>query len=352
MKNIFSFITVFLYCLTFVSCNNITIPNDPKNEFSCDTLPSWMYSTSREYFPLREVSAISKNQDNYLFNTINGVVYYSKTRNESRLIPYRDFGLEDFHDYNLNCGILPCPYDNNKIMIIIEGTNNDRKYIQHWYLFDIETNVSKKITPFKYRLVGLNDTVNIASPISWLTTSTVGNDFIYTRSGIYHLQNDDLTNRVQDGEYIQSVSPDGKYKWHSFQKGANGVTRPTGLLLNGKQITGNDVPGTTLFRSKNIRWSSDSKYISIIAFTDRRIEPVTLTEIHIVNVEKTYNEGKIVIDKTINLRDSYCVFRSGLTAQITTNGKVLLSMSFNQKDAGILYEVDIETGKRTPIIYD
>jgi prolyl oligopeptidase PreP (S9A serine peptidase family) len=124
------------------------------------------------------------------------------------------------------------------------------------------------------------------------------------------------------------------------------------LLLNGKQITGNDVPGTTLFRSKNIRWSSDSKYISIIAFTDRRIEPVTLTEIHIVNVEKTYNEGKIVIDKTINLRDSYCVFRSGLTAQITTNGKVLLSMSFNQKDVGILYEVDIETGKRTPIIYD
>lgn len=353
MKKIQLILFLFLSVLISYSCESTTIPIDDKKTITCDTLPSWRYGLSyREYFPLREITAISINQDNYYFSTNSGVVCYSKTRNESRLIRDRDIGQNDFIDYNLNTVILPCPYDNNKIMLVIEGANNDRKYIQHWYLYDIETNVSKKITPFKFRLVGLNDTVNIAGPISWLSTSTFGNDFVYTRAGIYHLQSNDLTKKVQENEYIFEVSPDGKYKWHSFNNGKNVVAQPTGLLLNGKPISGNDVTGTSLLRGDNTRWSSDSKYISIIALTDRRSELATLTEIHIINVEKTYNEGKIVIDKTINLRDSYCVFRSGLTAQITTTGTVLLSMSYNQKDVGILYEVDIESGKRTPIIYD
>lgn len=320
------------------SCEDAIEPND-KNKLKCETVPNWAkpdYYSNLVYYPLFEIVAMSNDQKNFFYEWAGNYFYYSKSNNVKKPLNFNKIINGEIR-YDGTLDVLPCPYDNNKYILVIDGLNEQNSTRTHWYLYEPETEKCTKITPSDFREKGLDETTYswLPSPFTWLNSSTEGNDLLQTRFGTYHLQKEIYVEKAADGSYYNSVSPDGKYKW-------------SGYILNGVKIDSiSDYTNT----GNGIRWSKDSRFFASVR-TIKSDDLVTTYVIYVLDVEKTLSMGKVVVTKTINLRDLYCVYRAGLYTQYVNENKILVSMSENEKDRGILYEVDINTGQRSPLIFD
>lgn len=333
----FNFNLVLCFIMLF-SCEETIVPNT-NNDVKCNSIPIWALPgtySNMVYYPLFEIDAISKNQDNFFYEWAGNYFYFSKSKNIKKPININKITNGEIR-FDGTLVVLPCPYDNNKFLLIMDGLNEQNSTRTHWYLYEPETEISSKITPSAFREKGLDETTYtwLPSPFTWLNTSTEGNDLLQTRFGTYHLQNEEYVVKLTNGSYYNSVSPDGKYKW-------------SGYILNGVKI---DSISDYTITGNGIRWSKDSRFFASVR-TIKSDDLVTSYVIYVIDVEKTLTSGRVFVEKTINLRDLYCVYRAGLNAQYVNENKILVSMSANEKDRGILYEVDINTCQRTPLIFD
>lgn len=357
MTKIVNILAILFGFVMFISCNTNTKPSEPQTNYKCDTLPSWYPKgfSQRVSYPLRDIVAcsIDNNQFVYIVGS-TAFYYYNREKNVVMALTLSKVSNNELGYIPIVWGVHNCPYDKNKFLFIVRGINIKDEEVGHWYLFDSDKNIFTKVTPSKYREFGFTEEAykEISTPIIWLSSSKEGEDLFVTNLGVYHLQKEKYVELHPEDMAVVYVSPNGKYKWHGYFNVKYGDPRYLQYFLNGVKIDSVNIKNTSIFAGRKILWSADSKFIATVTLTDSRFVPFSFFELHIINVEKTLVAGKIVIDKTINLVDSYCCFRAGTTAQYLSNGKVLLSMSYNQKDAGILYEVDIESGKRTPIILD
>jgi len=176
-------------------------------------------------------------------------------------------------------------------------------------LYNSSTQEFTKITSSKHRETGLVETTYSwsANPHSWLSSSTEGNDLIHTRFGTYHLQSETHVDNISKNSYVSSASPNGQYKW-------------SGHFLNSVKVNGNEVYSSRLLNLEymGILWSTDSKSFAVVAETDIVIIDSIFNyfyEIYIINAEKTFTEGKIVIDKSLSIKDHDCSFRASFNAQ-------------------------------------
>jgi hypothetical protein len=362
MKSIYRILMFVVVTLIILSCKeNTTEPPIPKNESLCDTLPNWISTgpSQRIYYPLRDVLTSNEDGTLFIFRILGyGNYFFSNKKNEITPISVDLISKGELRHFNIQSQFFACPYNKNKFMFIIGGYNNLNEVVTHWYIYDADQNSYKKITPSKYNELGIG--INIAfyestgTFLRWLSSSSEGNDLFSTSKGVYHLQKEELVEKYPDNLSVISTSPNGKYKWFGYRNLKYGDPNYNSLNLNGVKIEGNYINNTEMIKTSMFEsmWSQDSKYMSVVSLTNVKFYPFSFNELHIINVEKTFQAGKIVIDKTIDLIDNYCCFRAGSTAQYISNGKLLVSMSNNQKDLGILYEIDINSGQRKIVISD
>lgn len=339
MKKIQFILILIISIIISFSCEETTSPIDDKKQIDCQTIPNWALPSTYSnlvYYPLFEIVAISNDLNNFIYEWAGNYFYYSQRKNIKKPLNINKI-INGEIKYDGTIAVLPCPYDNNKFLLIIDGLNEQNATRTHWYLYEPDTEKSTKITPSDFRENGLDETTYswLPSPFTWLNSSTEGNDFLQTRYGTYHLQNEVYVEKVDDGSYYNSVSPDGKFKW-------------SGNILNGVKIDSFDNYSIT---GKSILWSKDSRYFASIRITGSS-DLITTYVLDKIDIEKTLTSGRVFVEKTINLRSLYCVYRVGLYAQYLNENKVLVSMSANEKDKGILYEVDLNTGQRTALVSD
>jgi len=354
MKIVLNIFSILLAFVVIVSCDSTTKPTEPQVEYKCDTLPSWYPKgpSQRIYYPFRDILSCSNDNNQFVFAIGKAHYYFNRTKNMILPLSISIISNGELRNSGVGYGVYNCPYDNNKFLFVVMGYKINDEEVGHWYLFDSEKNTFIKVTPSKYRESGFTEEAytEISTPTIWLSTSKVGEDLFATNLGVYHLQKEEYVELFPNNFRMFSVSPNGKYLWYDFKNLKYGDPNYNQLFLNGVKIDSIQVKNTSIFAGRKILWSADSKYIATVTLTDKQFTPHSFYELHLINVEKTLTAGKIVIDKTINLIDSYCCFRAGTTAQYLSNGNVYVSMSYNQKDVGILYEVDLNTGKRTPVI--
>jgi hypothetical protein len=338
MKKI-EFLFIILFISFIVTSCEETIESNDKNDVKCNTIPNWAQPDTYSnyvYYSLFEIIAISKDQNNFIYEWAGNYYYYAKSKNINKPINIQKITNGEISYYE-SLDVLPCPYDNSRYILVISGYIEKNSIRTHWYLYEPESEISSKITPSDFREKGLDESTYswLPSPFTWLNTSTEGNDLLHTRFGTYHLQKEEYEVKAINGMYYNSVSPDGKFKW-------------SGYMLNGVKI--DSVSNYTL-NGNSIRWSKDSRYIASVRIIKSDDNIITYV-IYVIDVEKTLAAGKVVLKRTINLRDDFCVYRAGIYAQYISENKVLVSMSENEKDKGILYEVDLNTGQRTALVSD
>lgn len=345
MKIVFYYLSLLINIIFLVSCEETTAPIDDKKTLTCDTFPHWLFYSSGDYKPLYEVVALSINQQDFVYRWSAGYFFFSKAKNTKIFLDFNKLTNDEIRYHGLPVNVLPCPYDENVFMLIVEGYNKSNETITHWYLYNTQSNTLTKVTPSQYKDSGIKekDYPIISFPITWYSTSTKGNDLLHTRFiGTYHLQKEEYTKRDSVKTYYSAVSSNGKYVW-------------TGYLLNGKKIEGGILNEAEIIQLDRILFSTDSKYIAVIAKTDFVMLDSLgdyFKELHIINVEKTLAAGRVIIDKSLSLKDHYCSFRAGIYAQYVNKDKVLVSWSYQYDDRGTIYEVDMNTGKAIPLVYD
>jgi|GEM_PF-3463238 len=345
MQKIQFILILLISILISFSCEESTSPIDDKKTITCDTFPQWLFYVTGDYKPLYEVVALSVNQQDFVYRWSYTYFFYSKSKNSKTFLDFDKLTMGELRYYGLPVNVLPCPYDENVFMFVVEGYNKTNETIAHWYLYNTDSNTFTKITPSQYKDSGIKekDFPTISFPITWLSTSTKGNDLLHLNfDGIYHLQKEKYLKKDSLKTYYSAVSMDGNYVW-------------TGYLLNGKNIEGRILNEAEIIQLDRILFSTDSKYIAVIANTDFvMIDSLGdyFKELHIINVEKTLATGRVVIDKSLSIKDHFCSFRAGFYVQYVNKDKVLVSWSYQYDDRGTIYEVDMNTGKAIPLVYD
>lgn len=345
MKKIQLILSLLLIVFLSFSCEETTAPIDDKKTITCDTFPHWLFYASGDYKPLYEIVALSINQQDFVYRWSAGYFFFSKAKNTKIFLDINKLTNEEIRYYGLPINVLPCPYDENVFMFIVEGYNKTNETITHWYLYNTQSNTFTKVTPSQYKDSGIKekDFSTISFPITWLSTSTKDNDILHLNfDGTFHLQLEEFIKKDSVKTFYSEVSPNGNFVW-------------TGYLLNGKNIEGRILNDAEIIQLDRILFSSDSKYIAVIAKTDFVLIDSLgdyFKELHIINVEKTLAAGRVVIDKSLSLKDHFCSFRAGIYAQYVNKDKVLVSWSYQYDDRGTIYEVDMNTGKAIPLVYD
>ncbi|MBL8004909.1 MAG: hypothetical protein JNL36_07420 [Candidatus Kapabacteria bacterium] len=359
MKKIQLILLLFLIVLITFSCEESTAPIDDKKTITCDTFPHWLFYVTGDYKPLYEVVALSVNQQDFVYRWSAGYFFFSKIKNTKTFLDFDKLTKGELRYYGVPVNVLPCPYDENVFMFVVEGYNKTNETITHWYLYNTQSNTFTKVTPSQYKDSGIKekDYPDIGFPITWFSTSTNGNDQLNVRFlGTYNLQNEEFIDRIPENIGIGSISIDNKFKWFGYKNIKFGEPDFGAIFLNGVKIEGRVLNEADLLKFSNgILFSSDSKYIAVIAQTDFVLIDSLgdyFKELHIINVEKTLAAGRVVIDKSLSLKDHFCSFRAGIYAQYVNKDKVLVSWSYQYDDRGTIYEVDMNTGKAIPLVYD
>lgn len=343
--------SLVMMMLYFNGCDDNSVKN-PNNDITIN-LNDYEYNLEEEISKCREkvgitphfqpygFNAISISKDKNQFFSFNYSGCIVRIDNDSYKIEYFDLSsiqrpLVRQNVYNL----VFSPYDNNLAIILIyeeEKINGEFEYTPKWYYYRVDT---KAIVQLKIDSVKQKDFYKNPKLISWLNTSSPGNDkFFFGNNQILNypsglIEANPTGLQIAENEEVISVSPDLQ-KYFTLKENE--------LYLNGRKIPSSEY---VYWRKVPISWSDDSKY-----FLGVGIEANKKAQLNIVYRMNTGSNSTFKIHSVIDITRKFCSMQSPYSfgydsycqAVFKSDSSIAMTLFPNLRDHGDLCEIEFNS---------
>lgn len=227
------------------------------------------------------------------------------------------------------------PYDNNLALVFMR----EEKFVSEpflrfqWYYYKIDTKI---LEPLKLDTIKHKDFYNNPKLVSWLNTSTPGNDkFFFENNKILNYPNglievNPTGLQIAENEEVISVSPDMQ-KYFTLKENE--------LYLNGRKIPSSEY---VYWKNVPISWSDDSKY-----FLGVGIQENLNAHLNVIYKMDEGSNSTFKIHRIIDVTRNFCSrqnpsrfgFDEFCQAVFKSESTIAMSIFQNLREEGDLFEI-------------